>query len=129
MPTKVDDADLEIPEFDWSRAQPNKYAPAPGEKTEICVDGAVGYSLRLIPSNKVLARFTSTLEAWPAIIEAVEAGRSPRTLALDWVGADGRGHKMSAGPFLLSFARVNNGEAHPTTKGAFIRRPRHVAAG
>ncbi len=60
MPTKVDDADLEIPEFDWSRA-------------------------------------------------VVEAGRSPRTLVLDWVGADGRGHKLSAGPHLLSFARVNNG--------------------
>jgi hypothetical protein len=127
MPTKTDDSDLEIPEFIWTGAQPNRYAPAPGEKTEICVDGAVAYSLRLIPSNKVLARFTSTLEAWPAIIQAVEAGRSPRTLALDWVGADGRGHKMSAGPFLLRFARLNNGEPHPNANGALVRRARQIA--
>jgi hypothetical protein len=34
MPTKIDDADLEVPEFDWSRAQPNRYALAPREKTD-----------------------------------------------------------------------------------------------
>ena len=44
----------------------------------------------LIPSNKILAQFDSTLEAWPAIIRTIEAGRSPRTLSLDWVAADGR---------------------------------------
>ena len=42
---------------------PNRFAKAPGEKTEICIDWAVGYSLRLIPSDKVLARFDSTLKA------------------------------------------------------------------
>ena len=51
--------------WDWSGAEVGRYALKPGERSEVRVDGAVGYSLRLIPSNKVLARFTSTLEAWP----------------------------------------------------------------
>jgi hypothetical protein len=82
----------------------------PGEKHEIGIDGAVGYSLRLIPSNKILARFDSTLEAWPVIVATVEAGRSPRTLSLDWVAADGRTESISAGPRLERWARRNNGE-------------------
>jgi hypothetical protein len=81
------------------------------------VDGAVSYALRLIPSNRTLARFMSTLEAWPAIIAAVEGGRSPRTLALDWIDASGRAGKMAAGPFLLALARLNNGGPHPSAKG------------
>ncbi len=86
MRTKLDpDDEFFIPEIDFSKVElvPNRRARRPGEKTEICIDGAVGYSLRLIPSNKVLARFDSTLEAWPAIIATVEGGRSPRTLSLD----------------------------------------------
>jgi hypothetical protein len=128
MPTRNDDSDLEIPEFDFSRAQPNRFARKPAEKHEIRIDGAVGYSLRLIPSNKVLARFASTLDAWPAIIAAVEAGRSPRTLSLDWQDAEGRGHSISAGPRLESWARLNNGEPHPYADRA---RPssRRVAEG
>ena len=115
MPTSIDDPDLEIPEIDFTLGEwlPNRFARKPGEKTEICVDGALGYSLRLIPSNKILARFESTLEAWPAIIAAVEGGRSPRTLALDWNGANGKGGSISAGPRLERFARHNNGETHP----------------
>jgi hypothetical protein len=112
MNTLVDDDDLEIPEIDLAGPWlPNRFAKAPGEKTEIRIDGAVGYSLRLIPSNKILARFASTLEAWPAIIETVERGRSPRTLSLDWNGADGKGGSISAGPRLERWARRNNGEA------------------
>jgi hypothetical protein len=38
-------------------------AKKPGETSEVFIDGAVGYQLRLIPSNKVLRTFTSTLEA------------------------------------------------------------------
>lgn len=113
MRTRADelDPDLEIPEFDFSSGtRPNRFAKAPGEKTEICIDGAVGYSLRLIPSNKILARFASTLEAWPVIIATVEGGRSPRTLSLDWNGADGRSGSISAGPRLEGWARRNNGE-------------------
>jgi len=74
---------------------------------------AVGYQLRLIPSNKVLARFTSTLDAWPAIIASIDSGRSPRTLSLDWVTADGRTGSISAGPRLERWARHNNGEPDP----------------
>jgi len=115
MRTKLDpDDEFFIPEFDFSRGTlPNPFARKPGEKSEISIDGAVGYSLRLIPSNKILARFESTLEAWPVIIRTIEGGRSPRTLSLDWNGEDGRRGSISAGPRLEWFARVNNGEPHP----------------
>ncbi len=127
MNSSVDDDDLDIPEIDFSGPWlPNRYAKKPGEKTEICIDGAIGYSLRLIPSNKIIARFASTLEAWPAIIAAVEGGRSPRTLSLDWNGVDGRRGSISAGPRLERFARLNNGEPHPYT-GALRATGRRVA--
>lgn len=116
MRTKLDpDDEMFIPELteaDWARAVKVMRSP-PGEKREIRIDGAVGYALRLIPSNKVLARFDSTLEAWPAIIDAVESGRSPRTLSLDWIAADGTRGSISAGPRLEGWARLNNGEPHP----------------
>lgn len=141
MRTKIEpDDEFFIPEIDFSRAMlPNRFAAKPGEKTEIGIDGAIGYSLRLIPSNKILARFDSTLEAWPVIIATVEAGRSPRTLSLDAEFADGRTGSISAGPRLEGFARVNNGEPHPypsrepasakrrvaeSTPGFGTRRPR-----
>ncbi len=111
MRTSADDPDLEIPEFDFSRPTlPNRFARKPGEKIEIRIDGAEGYSLRLIPSNKILARFKSTLEAWPVIIATVEGGRSPRTLSLDWNGSGGSRESISAGVRLEMWARFNNGE-------------------
>lgn len=117
MSTKLDLDDefsiAGIGSFEWSKAEIGRYARKPGEKTEICIDGAIGYSLRLIPSNKILARFDSTLEAWPVIIATVEGGRSPRTLSLDWNGADGKSGSISAGPRLERWARHNNGERHP----------------
>jgi hypothetical protein len=75
----------------------------------IVIDGAVGYSLRLIPSNKILGRFASTHEAWPAVIEAVGAGRSPRMLVLDWHGADGSRGPVSSGVTLEYLARSGLG--------------------
>lgn len=115
MRTKLDpDDEFFIPEIDFTQPMlPNRFAKKPGEKTEICIDGAVGYSLRLIPSNKILARFASTLEAWPVIIRTIEDGRSPRTLSLDWNGADGSSESISAGPPLLRWARRNNGDPQP----------------
>jgi hypothetical protein len=117
MRTKIDpDDEFFIPDvsgIDWSKAEVGRYLPKPGEKTEVCVDGAVGYQLRLIPSNKILARFATTLEAWPVIIRTIEGGRSPRTLSLDWKLGDGRTGSISAGPMLEGIARVNNGEPHP----------------
>jgi hypothetical protein len=113
MRTLADHSDLEIPEFDFSKPTlPNPFAPQPGEKTEIRLDGAVEYQLRLIPSTRVIGRFASTLDAWPAIITAAESGRSPGTLSLDAIGPAGERWHMAAGPFLLAFARLNNGEPH-----------------
>lgn len=117
MRTKIDpDDEFFIPDvsgLDWSKAQVGRPGRPPDEKTEICIDGAVGYELRLIPSGKVLARFVSTLEAWPAIIATAESGRSPRTLSLDAIGPNNERWHMAAGSFLIGFARVNNGEPHP----------------
>jgi len=130
MTTNIDDDDLEIPELTdefWARAVPNPYARKPGEKTEICLDGAVEYQLRLIPSTRVIGRFTSTLDAWPAIIAAAESGRSPRTLSLDAIGSAGQRWHMAAGPFLIAFARLNNGEPWPNGDPAI--RPTRSRAG
>jgi hypothetical protein len=126
MPTRTDelDADLEISEFDFTNARPSRFIPLPGEKTEICIDDAVGYQLRLIPSNVVLQRFESTLDAWPAIIATVERGRSPRTLSLDWVMPDGSFGSISAGPRLEIWARMNNGGPHPYAERAMHSRRR-----
>jgi hypothetical protein len=80
-----------------------------GDGFGIVIDGAVGYSLRLIPSNKVLGRFASTHEAWPAVVAAIEAGRSPRMLVLDWHGADGSRGRVSSGVTLEYLARSGLG--------------------
>jgi hypothetical protein len=132
MRTKLaPDDEFFIPEIDFSTAEwrPSPFLRKPGEKTEICIDGATGYSLRLIPSNKVLARFESTLDAWPVIIAAVEGGRSPRTLSLDWNKADGRRGSISAGPRLERWARHNNGEPEPYPKRRPATPGRRVAEG
>ena len=132
MRTKLDpDDEFFIPEIDFSTVEflPNPLARKPGEKTEICIDGAIGYALRLIPSNKILARFGSTLEAWPVIIRTIEDGRSPRTLSLDAILADGRSGSISAGPRLEGFARLNNGEPHPYPSRAPRHSGRRVAEG
>ena len=133
MRTKLDpDDEFFVPDvsgFDWSQAEIGRHARKPGEKKEILIDGAIGYSLRLIPSNKILARFDSTLEAWPVIIATVEGGRSPRTLSLDANLADGRSGSISAGPRLEGFARLNNGETHPYPSRAPRPSVRRVADG
>ncbi len=129
MNTKLHpDDEFFIPEIDFSKVEwvPNPRVRKPGEKTEIFVDGAIGYRLRLIPSNKELARFETTLEAWPVIIQAIERGRSARTLAFDAVMADGRLTLVSAGPRLEMWARHNNGEPNPYSD-LKLRESRRVA--
>lgn len=111
--TAQDDERPDTSGLDWSKAVVGRRARKPGEKTEIFVDGAIGYRLRLIPSNKELARFATTLEAWPLIIETIERGRSPRTLAFDAVMGDDSLLLVSAGPRLEMWARHNNGEPNP----------------
>jgi hypothetical protein len=73
------------------------------------VDGAVGYSLRLIPSNKVLGRFTSTYQAWSAVVAAVDSGRSSRLLVLDWHGVNGSRGPVASGINLEYVARSGLG--------------------
>ena len=86
-----------------------RYARLSSDGFRIVIDGAIGYSLRLIPSNKILGRFASTHDAWPAVIAAVEAGRSPRMLVLDWHGASGSHGRVASGITLEYLARTGLG--------------------
>jgi hypothetical protein len=126
MNTHAEDADLDIPEIDLSMVEwrPNPFARKPGERTEIRIDGAVEYELRLIPSGRALGRFASTLEAWPAILEAVEHGRSPRTLSLDALGSAGERWHIGAGQLLVRVARLNNGRDIKAVATKPVRGPR-----
>jgi hypothetical protein len=124
----ADDERPDTSHLDWSKAIIGRRARKPGEKTEIFVDGAVAYQLRLIPSNRVLARFETTLEAWPVIIATIEGGRSPRTLALDAIFADGTTARVSAGPRLEMWARHNDGAPNPYGD-LWAAEPRRVAEG
>jgi hypothetical protein len=71
--------------------------------------GAVGYSLRLIPSNKIVGRFVTTREAWPAVLTEVERGIPAKCLVLDWHWANGRRGRVSSGRLLVSTARSGLG--------------------
>jgi hypothetical protein len=86
-----------------------RYARREADGFGIVIDGAVGYSLRLTPSNKVLGRFLSTREAWPAVLAAVKRGLPPRCLILDWHWANGRRGRVSSGRLLVSIARSGLG--------------------
>jgi acyl-CoA synthetase (AMP-forming)/AMP-acid ligase II len=77
-----------------------------------------GYELLCLSAQG--GEFASSGEA---IIEAIEAGRSPRTLSLDWIDAEGCIGSISAGPRLAVSARLSNGGEHPYGQ----RRPRRVA--
>jgi len=111
----VDDDDLEIPELtseEIAQMVPGPRRP-PGVRGQIRIDGAVAYSVRVIPSNKVLGRFASTLDAWDLIEDEVDAGRHPKTLVLDWHMPDGETGKLSAGSMLVALARMSNGAPWP----------------
>src|ERR1035437_8180312 len=75
----------------------------------IVIDGAVGYSLRLIPSKKIVGRFVTTREAWPAVLAEVERGILAKCLVLDWHWANGRRGRVSSGRLLVSTARSGLG--------------------
>ena len=66
MPTKTDaDDDLLIEVvggLDWSRAENGRRDGKPADRTEVCLDGAVEYQLRLIPSTKIIPSMTTTPE-------------------------------------------------------------------
>ena len=92
-------------EWDWSRAEIGKYARRPDQGLDIAVDGAVEYSLRIIPSNKVVGRFATTLDAWPAVLAQLERGIPARLLCLDWHGAEGETGPVGSGQDLADAAR------------------------
>jgi hypothetical protein len=75
----------------------------------IVIDGAIEYSLRLIPSNKIMGRFASTREAWPAVLAAVERGMPAKCLVLDWHWANGRHGRVASGRMLVLTARSGLG--------------------
>jgi hypothetical protein len=108
MNTNNEDDDLELVEFDFSRARLVNRPWSP-EGFGIVIDGAVEYSLRLIPSNKILGRFASTREAWPAILAAVERGMPAKCLVLDWHWANGRSGRVTSGRLLVLTARSGLG--------------------
>jgi hypothetical protein len=88
---------------------PDRNASSPGDGFVVAVDGAVGYSLRLIPSNKIVGRYASTLEAWAAVLAAIDGGTSSRLLVLDWHGSDGSHGAVSSGRTLEYLARAGLG--------------------
>jgi hypothetical protein len=111
--------DLDIHEIiDFSAFRPGRYTRATGEPLDIRVDGAVGYSLRLIPSNKVVARFASTQHAWIAVAAQLERGVPAKCLVLDWHGADGSRGRVSSGRTLAAMALSVVGLPRRTTARA-----------
>jgi len=105
-----DDDDFDIPEVtDFMGSEVGRYARRPGEGLDISIDGAVEYSLRLIPSNKVVGRFSSTFEAWPAVLAQLDRGIPARLLCLHWHGAHGERGRVGSGRLLAYVARSGIG--------------------
>lgn len=132
MSSRIDD-DPENPEWtsdDWARAVPVPRRPL-GVRSQIRIDGAVAYSVRVVPSNKVLGRFPSTLDAWDLIEDEVDAGRNPKTLVLDWHRPDGTSGKLAAGRTLVAIARMSNGAPWPGDRSSreAAGRPRRPPRG
>lgn len=113
MRTKNADVDSSV-EYDFSKGELGRYSRRPGEGLDIRIDGAIGYSLRLIPSNKVVGRFSSTFDAWPAVLAEIERGIPAKCLVLDWHWANGRRGQVSSGRLLVSVAR--SGLGHDTDR-------------
>jgi hypothetical protein len=104
------DDDFEIPEItDFTGWEIGRYARKPGEGLDIQIDGAVEYSLRLVPSNKVVGRFRSTFEAWPAVLAELDRGIPAGLLVLDWHWANGKRGRVPSGRLLASVARSGIG--------------------
>ncbi len=105
-----DDADLDFADIlEFGKVEVGKYARLEAEGFGIVIDGAVGYSLRLIPSNKIVGRFTSTHQAWPAILAEVARGIPAKCLVLDWHWEKGRRGRVSSGTTLEYLARSGLG--------------------
>ena len=101
-------------EYDFSKGELGRYARRPGEGLDIRINGAIEYSIRVIPSNKVVGRFSSTFDAWPAVLAEVKRGIPARCLVLDWHWANGRRGQVGSGRLLVSVAR--SGLGHDTDR-------------
>jgi hypothetical protein len=106
----LDDPDLDIPELDesfWDRAVTGWYWDKVKDGYDIAIDGAIGYRLRLIPSNKILAIAPTAREVFRAYLDEVARGRAPRTMVVDWCWADGRTGVLKAGRGLAQTAQAS----------------------
>ena len=107
---RTNDADPDfLHALETGRFEVGHYARRDEEGFDIVIDGAVGYSLRLIPSGKVLGRYSSAHEAWPVIVAQIERGMPAKCLVLDWHRADGSRGKVGSGRVLASIARSGIG--------------------
>jgi hypothetical protein len=95
-------------EYDFSRAT-RANGPRFPDGSTITIDGATGYSIRLIPSNKVLSRSGTTRALWPTVVAAVDRGVPARCIVLDAHLADGSRYKVSVGRTLVEIAREGIG--------------------
>jgi hypothetical protein len=108
----LDDPDLDIPELPpgslkhslelerllWDKVK---------DGFDIGIDGAIGYRLRLIPSNKILATGPTVRDVFAAYLEEVDRGRLPRLLVVDWCGADGTTGPVASGSTLQELAQAS----------------------
>lgn len=109
MPT-YDGDDLDIPEIvDFSGFR-RATGPRFPDGFEIQIDDAIGYQLRLIPSNKIVGRFSSTRDAWPVVLSERARGIPARCLILDALFADGDRYRVSSGRILEVTARDGLGQ-------------------
>ncbi len=107
---ELNDPDFDIPEITDEQMSSGRvgglwYLVKDG--FDIGIDGAVGYRLRLIPSNKVLATGSTAREVFAAYLREVKAGRSYRTLIVDWCAEDGEPGKLSSGATLAELAQAS----------------------
>ena len=119
MPTPDDD-DLEttgVVDFTGFRRATGPRFP---NGFEIQIDDAIGYQLRLIPSNKIVGRFTSTRDAWPVVQSELARGIPARCLVLDALFADADRYRVTSGRILEATARAGLGQpsGRPETKAA-----------
>ena len=109
MPT-YDDDDLDIPEIVDFTGFRRATGPRFPNGFEIKIDDAIGYQLRLIPSNKIVGRFASTRDAWPVVQSELARGIPARCLVLDALFADGDRYRVTSGRILEVTARDGLGQ-------------------
>lgn len=106
----LDDPDLDIPEADesfWDGAVTGWYWDKVKDGYDIAIDGAVGYRLRLTPSNKILATGGTARDVFRAYLDEVARGRLPRMMIVDWCWADGRTGRLAGGANLAEIAQAS----------------------